>query len=264
MVKEFKAVLFDLGGTLIYFDGAWNEVMQAATIQLLEHLQGFGLRLEGDSFLAEFQQRLEEYYIQREAEFIEYTTARILRDMLSKLGHKDITVEMLAPALKKLYAVSQAHWKPEPDAQPTLNALKEAGLRQAVISNAGDDADVQTLVNNAGLRPYLDFALSSAACGIRKPNPRIFEIAMEHWDVRREEVVMVGDTLGADILGAHNAGIASVWITRRANTPANRDHLDTIQPDYTISTLAELPDIVNPLASGQTNQPTTKTHESSG
>jgi 2-haloalkanoic acid dehalogenase type II len=250
-VSKCKAVLFDLGGTLIYFDGAWHEVMQAATVQLLEHLRKQGFALDGDTFLAEFQQRLEEYYIQREAEFVEYTTARILRDMLRNLGHKEVPIEMLTPALEKLYAVSQAHWKPEPDAEQTLNKLKQAGLRLAVISNAGDDADVQTLVSNSGLRPYLDFALSSAACGIRKPNPRIFEIALERWPFPREEVIMVGDTLGADILGARNAGIASVWLTRRADTPANRDHLDTITPNFAITTLAELPAVVDALPAGK-------------
>ncbi len=242
---RFKAVLLDLGGTLIYFDGTWHEVMQTASLQLLEHLQELGLKLDSKTFLDEFQERLEEYYIQREAEFVEYTTARILRDMLFNLGYKDVTIEMLAPALEKLYAVSQAHWKAEPDAESTLRTLKESGLRLAVVSNAGDDADVQALVNNSGLRPYLDFAVSSAACGIRKPNPRIFEIALEHWNLPREEVVMVGDTLGADILGARNAGLASVWLTRRADTPANRDHLDTIKPDATIATLAELPTLLS-------------------
>lgn len=241
MAPKFKAVLFDLGGTLIYFDGAWHEVMQSATQGLMDYLTGKGFKLDAPVFLDEFKRRLEEYYIQREAEFIEYTTARILRDMLASLGYAEATPELLAPALEKLYAVSQAHWKPEPDALPTLKTLKDAGLRLAVISNAGDDTDVQTLVNNAGLRPYLDFALSSAACGIRKPNPRIFEIALEHWALPRAAVVMVGDTLGADILGAHNAGLTSVWLTRRADTPANHDHLDTIKPDATIATLAELP-----------------------
>lgn len=241
MVMKFKAVLFDLGGTLIFFDGAWNEVMQSATQELIDHLTAQGFSLDAPTFLDEFRRRLEEYYIQRETEFIEYTTARILRDLLVNLGYPEVTPEMLAPALEKLYAVSQAHWKPEADAVSTLKILKDGGLRLAVISNAGDDADVQTLVNNSGLRSYLDFVLSSAACGIRKPNPRIFEIALEHWVLAREEVVMVGDSLGADILGARNAGLASLWLTRRADTPANRDHLDTIQPDATIATLAELP-----------------------
>ena len=251
---KFKAVLFDLGGTLIYFDGAWHEVMQSAMQELLDHLYKQGFKLNAPVFLEQFRRELEEYYIQREAEFVEYTTARILRDMLADLGYREVTPEMLAAALKRLYAVSQAHWKPEEDAQSTLKTLHDSGMRLAVVSNAGDDADVQTLVNNSGLRPYLDFALSSAACGVRKPNPRIFEIALEHWGLRREDVVMVGDTLGADILGAQNAGLASIWLTRRADTPANRDHLDTIKPNARIATLAELPKLleikeaVNPKA----------------
>jgi 2-haloalkanoic acid dehalogenase type II len=241
---KFKGVLFDLGGTLIYFDGIWPEVMQNATQELLDHLNQQGFELDATVFLDEFRRRLEEYYIQREAEFIEYTTARILRDMLAGLGYNDVTPEMLAPALERLYAVSQSHWKPEADAEPTLKELQQQGYHLAVISNAGDDADVQTLVNNAGLRPYLDFALSSASCGIRKPNPRIFEIAIEHWGLSGDDVVMVGDTLGADILGARNAGIASIWLTRRSDTPANRDHLDTIKPNATIATLSELPELL--------------------
>lgn len=179
--------------------------------------------------------------------------------MLAGFGHKDVTLEMLAPALERLYAVSQAHWKPEADAETTLKALHGDGYRLAVISNAGDDADVQTLVNNAGLRPYLDFVLSSAACGIRKPNPRIFEIALERWGLSLDDVVMVGDTLGADILGARNAGLSSVWLTRRSDTPANRDHADTIKPDATIETLAELPTLL-----GATKTLTTETQRHGG
>ena len=58
---------------------------------------------------------------------------------------------------------------------------------------------------------------------------------------------MVGDSLGADILGARNAGLYSIWVTRRADTAANRAHKDTIQPDAVISTLSELPPLLNSL-----------------
>jgi FMN phosphatase YigB (HAD superfamily) len=60
-----------------------------------------------------------------------------------------------------------------------------------------------------------------------------------------QQVAMVGDTLGADILGAKNAGIYSIWITRRANTPANRAHAETIIPDARISELCELPSLLD-------------------
>jgi 2-haloalkanoic acid dehalogenase type II len=248
MPNPIKAVLFDLGGTLIYFDGNWVDVAEAANRELLQHLLQQGMHLDSKRFLDEFRKRLEEYYMQREMEFIEYTTAHILRTLLADLGYPGVTLEMMAPALKQLYAVSQAHWKLEEDTLPTLEALRRTGYRMAVVSNAADDADVQRLVDNAGIRGYLDLVLSSAACGTRKPNPRIFQIALEQWKLTPSEAVMVGDTLGADILGARNAGIYSIWITRRADRPANRDHAGTIQPDTQIQTLAELPEKLQTLS----------------
>jgi HAD superfamily hydrolase (TIGR01662 family) len=146
-----------------------------------------------------------------------------------------------------MYTVSQAHWLPETDAHATLQTLREQGYRLGLISNAGDDADVQTLVDKAGLRSYFDTILTSAAMGIRKPNPRIFLAALEHWGYRPSQAAMVGDSLGADILGARNAGLFSVWITRRAETAANHAHGDTIQPDAMISTLSELPEFLRTL-----------------
>lgn len=247
MASQIKAVLFDLGGTLIYFDGAWPDVMQSANQELLAHLQEQGLNLDRESFVAEFRRRLDEYYAQREAEFIEYTTARVLRTLLADLGYSDISPVLLRPALKRLYAVSQAHWKPEEETIPVLKALRTAGYKMAVISNASDDDDVQTLVDNAGLRPYFDFVLSSAACGVRKPNPHIYEIALDRLGLGRQQAAMVGDTLGADILGARNAGMYSVWVTRRAQTAANRDHDGTITPDARIASLAELPPLLENL-----------------
>lgn len=251
MQRTIEAVLFDLGGTLIHFEGAWPDLMQTANIELMKNLYEQGLALDPEVFLNKFRRRLAEYYIQRESEFIEYTTAQILHNLLIEMGHGDITLEMLRPALKRLYAVSQAQWKTESDTKSTLESLKKSGIRMGIVSNASDDEDVQTLVDNAGIRPYFDFVLSSAACGIRKPNPRIFQIALDNWKLPPERAAMVGDTLGADILGANNAGIYGIWITRRAGTPGNRDHEDTIRPNATIATLAELPELVSQVNSKQ-------------
>lgn len=251
MSRAIEAVLFDLGGTLIHFEGAWPDLIQTANQELLKNLQEQGLLLDADYFLREFRRRLEEYYVQRESEFIEYTTAQTLRTLLIEMGHNAVTPEMLRPALKRLYAVSQAQWKAEEDCVSTLETLRAAGLRLGVVSNASDDDDVQTLVDNADIRNYFDFVLSSAACGVRKPNPRIFQIALQRWTLPAERAAMVGDTLGADILGAQNTGIYSIWITRRAGTPDNRDHEGTIQPDATIATLAELPATLSRINSKQ-------------
>ena len=248
--RRFEVILFDLGNTLMYFDGQWNQVIREGYAALLQSLLRAGLRLEAETFMALFDQRLEQYYQERDTEFIEYTTAYILKSLLAELGRGSVSAEVIRQALAAMYAVSQAYWKPEEDAFPTLRLLGQAGYRMGLISNAADDADVQALVDKAGIRSFFDVILTSAALGIRKPNPRIFHQALEHWGIAPSRAAMVGDTLGADILGAVNAGVFSIWITRRADTPGNLAHLDTIQPQATVATLSDLPGLLAKLQAG--------------
>ena len=106
------------------------------------------------------------------------------------------------------------------------------------------------LVDKLGAREFFEVIISSAALGVRKPNPKIFQEALERMNLPAGKVAMVGDTLGADILGARNAGIFSIWLKRRANTPGNLAHADTIFPDAQIDTLSELPRLMERLATG--------------
>lgn len=244
----FDAILFDLGGTLIYFDGDWSEILPQADVALLRVLQAAGLELDDQEFLTSFRQQLESYYRERETEFIEHTTLYVLRTLLEERGFSQVPESTLRSALDAMYAETQTRWKVESDAVPMLVELKQRGYRLGLISNAGDDADVQVLVDRANLRPYFDTIVTSAALGIRKPNPRIFHQVLAAWGVSPARAAMVGDTLGADILGAQNAGILSIWVTRRADTPANRAHADTIQPDAIIATLADLLPLLTSLA----------------
>ena len=138
----------------------------------------------------------------------------------------------------------EQRWKLEEDAISTLDALKDQGMRLGLVSNAGDAQDVHTLIDRHHLRPYFEQVIVSALAGVRKPNPRIFKLALDKFNVGPENAVMVGDTLGADILGAKNAGIASVWIMRRAYRSDNRAHEDTIRPDAVIARLSELPPLL--------------------
>ena len=245
--KHINTVLFDLGSTLIYFDGDWSQVIQEGNLELLNFLRSAGCQLDETLFIERFRSELQAYFIERETEFIEYTSAYILHQVLSEFGYPAVSDQIIRQALAAMYAVTQAYWKTEPDAHSTLNILRENGYRLGLISNASDDADVQSLIDQAGLRGYFEIILTSAAQGIRKPNPKIFFTALERLGSLPERSVMVGDTLGADILGAQNSGMRGIWITRRADTPANRAHADTIHPDAQIANLSELPPLLTAL-----------------
>ncbi len=242
--SPFKAVLFDLGSTLIYYDATWSSTLQESALALTRSLRASGLDLDEDTFPQLFSARMRSYYNERATEFIEYTTHSILSALLAEMSLDGVPDERLRQALAAMYAVTQKHWQTEADAIATLQALQGQGYRLGLISNAGDDADVQVLIDKAGVRSFFDVILVSAAVGIRKPNPEIFHMALRHWGFAPHEVVMVGDTLGADVLGAQNAGVSSVWITRRADTPENHSHEDTICPDAVITDLDELPGLL--------------------
>ena len=107
-----------------------------------------------------------------------------------------------------------------------------------IFSNAGDDKDVQKLIENFGIRSYFDFVLTSAACFYRKPHPRAFEIALAQWNISPEEAAMVGDSLEADIFGGKNLGMKSIWITRRAQF--KDEDMRRIKPDFSMRKLNEL------------------------
>ncbi len=243
----FQGILFDLGNTLLHFNGDYARMTIEADKALVASLVQSGLGLDSDRFRRDFRSRLSDYHSEREIDFIEHTTKRLLQELLAEYGYAEVPDRVLEESLKNLYKVSQAKWVPEDDTLPTLQRLHRSGLRLGVISNAGDDADVQQLVDKAGIRTYLDFVLSSAVHGVRKPDTTIFKQALDNWGFRPAEVAMVGDTLEADILGANRAGIFSIWLTRRADTPANQANHKTIMPDAVIDSLAELPTLLATL-----------------
>jgi FMN phosphatase YigB (HAD superfamily) len=246
-MRPFEGIIFDLGNTLIYFGGSWLEVRPLAAIALYSSLKASGLDLDQEDFTDDFLASLNDYHQERETQLVELTTYYVLRKVLTDWGYPDVPEEDLRSALISMHAVTQVLWIPEDDAILTLRNLKEEGYRLGMISNAGDDADVQFLIDKAEVRPFFDIILTSAGQGIRKPDPRLFQAVLDYWGYTPSQVAMVGDTLNADILGAHNAGIYSIWITGRADTPANRANADVIRPDAAISTLSELPDLLSSL-----------------
>ena len=238
MSHLIRAILFDLGGTLMFARGAWDSVHERADLALTQSLQAQGLELDTNTFAQRFRDRLHAYYSQRNKELYETTYMSVLEEMLMDDGHKNITGAGVRSALDAMFAVTQSNWTLEEDTIPTLTQLESSGYCMGIISNAGDHKDVLQLVERFHLRHFFDFVLTSAACYYRKPHPRIFELALAHWNIPASKAIMVGDTLEADIMGAHKAGLLGIWVTRRAQP--NADDLQRITPDFSLRGLNEL------------------------
>jgi len=246
MTRNFiRAILFDFGGTLMYGQRDWVPVIAKADDALTDFLCSQGMEVNPSTFPIQFRKRLDEYFKQREKDLLETTYTLVLRELLREKGYDDVPPETLRRALNALFAVTQENWVLEEDAIPTLRKLREMGYNLGIISNAGDDEDVQQLARKFGITEYFDFILTSAACSYRKPHPRIFELALSNWYCPPGEAVMVGDNLDADIRGAQNADIYGIWIKRRANPQMEVE--EQVQPDASLTSLSELPSVLDRL-----------------
>jgi len=235
-----KGVIFDLGSTLMYLDGEWDEVRAQNVANAVDFLQAQGLELDEEQFQLECRRQRERGYASARATRREYLAQQSLQETLAALGHPALDGELLTEGMKALFRYEESRWTAFPDAVPTLQALQRAGYRLGLASNASDDAFIQRLLRALELEPYLCPAVNSAGVGIRKPDPLMFQIALEEWHLEPGEVVMVGDTLHADILGAQFVGMRSVLALMDEN-PDNHRWRERIIPDAAIEALAELP-----------------------
>jgi FMN phosphatase YigB (HAD superfamily) len=129
-----------------------------------------------------------------------------------------------------------------------LSELKKSS-RLAVCSNFSHSETAHRVLADAGLDDLMDAVLISDAVGIRKPAPEIFRATLDALGVEAEEMLHVGDRLGADVAGAAALGIRTVWIVRRVDDPAAAlaAHPEPA-PDFQVSDLDELPGLVSSLS----------------
>lgn len=93
-----------------------------------------------------------------------------------------------------------------------LDALKSK-YKLHLITNGFEE--VQHLkIKNAGLSHYFDLVLTGEAAGVKKPDPEIFNLALEKTGASIANSVMIGDSYDADVLGALNIGMPAIWFYR--------------------------------------------------
>ncbi len=197
-----KAVLFDAGGTLVHIDYARvAEAVERATDRKLP-LDGF--------VAAEYAGRAAV-----EAAMAEnHGTTDGLRwtihfgAMLGELGLTDDEFHLATPEIIAEHKRSNLWSQPLPGTAEGLAALRGRGLIVGCVSNA--DGTVDQLLDRAGLLAELLFVVDSGKVGIEKPDPRIFEIALELAGVPADAAVYVGDMYPVDVVGARRAGLTPI------------------------------------------------------
>ena len=248
-----RGVIFDLGHTLIYLDSTWPEVFKRGVRDLAAFLAFERPKIDGQALGQTLLERRAEGFARAEETLREVTAEESMRWTLARFGEPRPNLRLVTGALVAFFDYEETCWLVYPEAAPMLLELEGLGLRLGAYSNATSDELMQSLVDESGLRYWLDPVLTSAGTGIRKPDPAAFAPILAEWGLPPDEVVMVGDTLGADILGARRAGIRSVYYPSRPDARQEGvqggapSDADEIVPDATIRSLAELPGVIEAL-----------------
>ena len=203
-----RAVLIDLDDTLVDHQFAVNAALRS--------LHTADIRLQSLAFeflLAEWQRVLEEMHDDVALGRIPIHESRIIRYRhfysLAGAPVERAEAEQIAAGHMQTYMASR---RVVPGAVAFLAALRPH-VRTAVVTNntvIEQDEKLATF----GLWPHVDALITSEECGIAKPDPAIFRVALQRLDVSADEAVMVGDSWKNDVVGAVGCGIRAVWLNR--------------------------------------------------
>jgi len=188
------AVLFDLDGTLFDRDSAVSDLFAA----------------QHRVFRAELGVISEAELVARLVELDEHGHAdkRMAYGILVReLGLDAALGDRLVEHYREVYPSFGALF---PDVLSTLSALRERGIALALVTNGRVETQAGKL-QRLGLEPFFPVSLISEREGVRKPDRRIFERALERLGVEARHAWHVGDHPVADVAGASAAGLTAVW-----------------------------------------------------
>jgi putative hydrolase of the HAD superfamily len=189
-----RCVLLDALGTLVELEPPWTHLAAELGAEPDERLVR--------AVRAEMAYYRDHSHEGRDAESLAELRHRCAGILSSELG-REVSVQQMMAAIR---------FRAYDDAAAALDELRAGGLRLVCVSNW--DVSLPDVLDRCGLGDLLDDVVTSAEVGARKPDPRIFEVALERAGCATNEAIHVGDTPEEDLAGASAAGIRALLIDR--------------------------------------------------
>jgi 5'-nucleotidase len=230
-----KLVLFDLDDTLFDFTSTFNVVLKK---MFAEH--PVTKQYDIEAFFTAFQKNSDElYYLyeQRICSVEEYRNRRLI----VTLAEHDCTMTDEEAKAFNLDFVHQyiASLRPDPAVQEMLRRLQKRYLL-GIVTNGPHDMQ-EGKIDRLGLKELFPskHVWISNVVGMAKPDPRIYQLALDYFNVKAEETLFVGDSWEADVAGPIRIGMQAVWLNKYGKAPK----VD-VQPKAIVTELRELIDLL--------------------
>ena len=227
-MAKYNCIMMDIDNTLLDFDAAERKA-------LLETLQQFSLPCD--------EAAVSRYHEINSSLWGELNRGKIRRDKLvvERFDRfvKEIGAAAKAAELNRAYTEHLAtHADVIPGAEEALQELAEVATMIAVSN--GTESVERGRLKLSGFEKYFDDIFISEAVGVSKPNPKIFQMAMRKLGIEHsDKVLVVGDSLSADIQGGVNAGLDTCWVNMNG-----LENESGLTPTYEVKALCELYPIV--------------------
>jgi putative hydrolase of the HAD superfamily len=231
------AILVDLDDTIIDFSSSAEATWRAVCDSAAQEVDGLDATVLFDTIarIREWFWSDPERHRQGRAD-LRAASRRIVHQALSSLGHDR---EDLAAIVADTYRdFRNSAIRVFPDAVETLEELRTAGVRLALVTN-GAAADQRAKIERFDLARHFEHILIEGEFGCGKPDPRVYRAAMQALRSEPQSTWSVGDNIEWDVAAPQRLGVYAVWIdAARAGVPPR----SAVQPQRIIHSLAELLD----------------------
>jgi len=235
---NIKGILFDINGTLIniHTDEGMDEIYRAVS----HFLTYQGIYLHRGEVRDQYFQIMEEQTKASGEEHPEFNAVALWREFLKRnmnpaWQQTSDRLEAMPLFLAEMYrGISRHRLELYPDVKAVLDELKPR-FSLAVVSD-GQSVWALPEMRATGIDRYFDPIVISSDHGFRKPDPRLFQAALDGIGAGPEEVLFVGNDMYRDVFGAKRIGIKTVFFTSHQG----RRNMEGVEPDYIIHRIAEL------------------------
>ena len=240
-MPEIKAVLFDMYGTLVNIKT--NEYENNIFENIARFLEYRRVFLSGNVLKELYFDQVNQQIAGSREKYPEIDVAKAFGYVLRDYG--GTTDRYLAILVSQLYrALTREYLRLFEDTFWTLNEFRKH-YRLGIIS------DAQRLFCKPELRAmrienFFEAIVISSDYGFRKPDPRLFHIALDLLDVEASEAVYIGNNYNTDIIGARNARLAAAFLIRTTEHDKKDSGLEPA-PDGILPGLREVFNKVNEL-----------------
>lgn len=223
--SKVKGVIFDYGGTLDTGGDHWCWVIWKA---YQDHEVGVSLEVFRDAYVYAERALAKTRYILPQHTFKDLMLVKIRLefDWLVENGH----ISYADAAIKSYGVANQCYEAARSKVEAAKIVLEKLSSVYPLVLVSNFYGNVESVLKDFDLQKYFPKIIESAVVGVRKPDPRIFELGVEALGLKPEETVVIGDSYRKDIEPSEKIGCQAIWIKGKGWTPDEdaQTHQNTI------------------------------------